>query len=423
MKLPQSLTTVCLALTGLVLIDMGLRKHSFDEPVGPAKAQLTSPPKTAQPAPPSACTWQRAEQQRLPMPEGVAAAHASTLVWLPPTHPDHAKTSLMAFWFAGTRESAADVNIVASRLDRTTGQWSPAFTVVDRHEAGRALGVRLRRLGNPVAWADASGRLHLFVVATGLGGWAASRVLHLQEDNKQADTQPPQRRWTPVRLLPLTPAVPALNTSVLVRTAPMPLADGGALLPVYFELGMKYSAVLRLGPQGQMLGMQRITHRHDVLQPALVPLSETHWLAYHRNQGSSRQMAVSQTTDAGAHWQDMPDALYSNADSSVAALRTQQGSTVMLHNPAEHGRRALWWSEGATPLPSAAWKTHAVIEGDAGEEYSYPSLVQMPATPIAQRPPAEGNTGVATRHGDLWISYTHRRQAIAVERWVPRCEP
>jgi hypothetical protein len=83
----------------------------------------------------------------------------------------------------------------------------------------------------------------------------------------------------------------------------------------------------------------------------------------------------------------------------------------------------LWWSEGATPLPSAAWKTHAVIEGDAGEEYSYPSLVQMPATPIAQRLPAEGNTGVATRPGDLWISYTHRRQAIAVERWVPRCEP
>lgn len=361
------------------------------------------------------------------MPAGVGAAHASSLVVLPPAHPDHARTSVIAFWFAGTRESAADVNIVASRLDRTTGQWSPAYTVVDRQMAGRALGVRLRRLGNPVAWADATGRLHLFVVGTGLGGWAASRVVHLQEDSRHA-----QGLWSPVRILPLTPLVPALNTSVLVRTAPMPLSDGGALLPVYFELGMKYSAVLRLGPQGEMLGMQRITQRHEVLQPTLVPLSETHWMAYHRNQGPSRRMAVSQTTDGGVHWHDLPDAMYSNADSSVAALRTQQGTAVILHNPAEQGRRVLSWSEGRGEVNATTWTTRSVMEGQGAEEYSYPSLVQLPAQPSGaatqsqrapQNPQMPPQPDAAPHPGDLWISYTHRRQAIAVERWVARCAP
>ena len=133
-------------------------------------AQLEPATKDAQ-----TCVWSPESRSVLPMPEGVGAAHASSLLVLPPSHPDHARTAMMAFWFAGTRESAADVSIVASRLDRSTREWSPAFTVVDREQAGRSLGVRLRRLGNPVGWADVQGRLHLFVVGTGLGGWAASR--------------------------------------------------------------------------------------------------------------------------------------------------------------------------------------------------------------------------------------------------------
>ena len=364
-----------------------------------AAAQVTGAQDVAQ-----RCEWSRASRRVLPMPSGVPAAHASSLLVLPPSHPDHERTVMMAFWFAGSRESAADVNIVASRLDRATREWSPAFTVVDRRQAGQALGVRLRRLGNPVGWADAQGRLHLFVVGTGLGGWAASRVVHLQED-----TQQPHGQWLPRGILPLTPLVPALNTSVLVRTAPMPLQDGGALLPVYFELGMKYSAVVRLDPSGQMQPIQRITRRHDVLQPALLPLSAQHWLAFHRNQGPSNRLAVSATTNAGAQWHDMPDAPFSNADSSVAALRSQQGTTVLLHNPAERGRQALWLSDTTQPSDAATWQTRPVIEGAAGEEYSYPSVAEIPRSPQASSP------------NELWLSYTHRRQAIAVERWVADC--
>ena len=367
--------------------------------VGAASARLESGSQGAQ-----SCLWSHVSRRVLPMPPGVGAAHASSLLVVSPSHPDHAQTVLMAFWFAGTRESAADVNIVASKLDRATGEWSPAFTVVDRDQAGRELGVRLRRLGNPVGWADAQGRLHLFVVGTGLGGWAASRVVHLQEDPTQ-----PQGHWRARGILPLTPLVPSLNTSVLVRTAPLPLDDGGALLPVYFELGMKHGAVVRLGPSGEMQAMQRITRRHDVLQPALVPLTSQHWLAFHRNQGPSNRLAVSTTNDAGAHWLDAPDAPFSNADSSVAALRTRNGTTVLLHNPAETGRQALWLSQSPQPTDPATWHTRPVMQGAVGDEYSYPSLAEVPASLQA------GSSG------ELWLSYTHRRQAIAVERWVTHC--
>lgn len=397
MGIERRLVVVGVALAMVLGVDAVRRAQKTPLPAAAARISGAEVPVLS-------CTWSRVSRSVLSMPAGVGAAHASSLLVLPSSHPDHARTAMMAFWFAGTRESAADVTIVASRLDRASGEWSPAFTVVDRHQAGRALGVRLRRLGNPVGWADAQGRLHLFVVGTGLGGWAASRVVHLQENIAN-----PQGLWRPLEVMPLMPSVPSLNTSVLVRTAPMPLEDGGAMLPVYFELGRKYSAVVRLSPRGDMQTLQRITQRHDVLQPALVPVSPRQWWAFHRNQGPTNRLAVSITTDGGEHWQDAPPAPFSNADSSVAALRTDSGTVVLLHNPAEHGRQALWWSQTTKPEDPAAWTTQPVIEGASGEEYSYPSLAALP------------NRLNGQSSSDIWLSYTHRRQAIAVERWQPNC--
>ena len=139
-------------------------------------------------------------------------AHASTLLAMPAGHP----AALQAYWFAGSRESGPDVQIAASQFDRATQQWTPATYVVNRHRAAAVLGFGLRRLGNPVAWRDGQGRTHLFVVATGLGGWAAGRILHLRQDA-------PQQAFHPLGVLPLSWL---WNTSHLVRAMPLPLADG-----------------------------------------------------------------------------------------------------------------------------------------------------------------------------------------------------
>ena len=161
-------------------------------------------------------------QGHMPMPAGVPAAHASTLLPLPS---DEA-AALEAYWFAGSRESGPDVHIVMSEFVRATQQWSPARDVVNRHHAGAELGFGLRRLGNPVAWRDAAGRTHLFVVATGLGGWAAGRVLHLRQDA-------PRHAFRALRVLPLSWL---WNTSHLVRAMPLPLADGGSISAHWFAL-------------------------------------------------------------------------------------------------------------------------------------------------------------------------------------------
>lgn len=339
----------------------------------------------------------------IPMPEGVPAAHASSLVAFPQTHPLHAQKTLAAFWFAGTRESGADVQIASSTYDRASNAWDAPQWVVNRHAVGKDLGIQIRRIGNPVAWADATGRLHLFVVATGLGGWAASRVVHLTE---QAPMQ-----FKVVRTLPLTASVPAFNTSTLVRTVPLPLSDGGAVLPLYFEIGIKYGVVVRLNAAGEMQSITRITQRRDVLQPTLVAHTPTHWSAFMRDYSPTERVAHSETLDAGAHWQDAGNLSLSNPGASIAALRLSSGGLMLAHNPAGRGREVLLLSTSANqPLD---WTTRTLIDGVKADEYSYPTLIEVP--------PTEKTNTSDQGAPDVWLSYTHMRKAIAFKQLRPHC--
>ncbi len=322
----------------------------------------------------------------IPMPQGMAAAHASTLLAMPPAH----AAALTAFWFAGDRESAPNVQIAASQFDRVTQQWTAARLVVDRFAMGQALGFGVRRLGNPVAWADGSGRVHLFVVATGWGGWAASRVLHLRQS--VAGNSLAALAFEPVRVLPLSWL---WNTSHLVRNAPMALDDGGMVLPVYFELGIKYPVALRFDRDGAFQGLARMSRRTHLLQPALVAQSPQKWLALMRDIRPNGKIGVAQTLDGGRHWADLPDLALDNPDAAVAAMAAGDGSLLLVHNPSTNSRGALDLSHSTD---GQHWtRVKALEQGTPPAEFSYPAMAWV--------------------DGSLWVSYTAGRKRIAWQRF------
>lgn len=333
---------------------------------------------------------------QIPMPAQTPAAHASSLLAMP----GESAASVLAFWFAGQRESAPDVRIAFSWFDRAAQAWQPARFVVERAEAGAQLGYGIRRIGNPVAWRDADGRVHLFVVATGLGGWAAGRILHLV----QAGNAPRRAaelnalRFDVRRVLPLSWL---WNTSHLVRTNPLPLADGGMLLPIYFELGIKYPMALHMGPRGEFLGVQRISSRGDLLQPALLALPGGYWRALMRNHGPERRVALAGSDDGGQHWLDMPSLALPNPNASVAAISVGPRAQVLAYNPLDVGRHRL---DIATSANAQDWhNVTSVALGHEGDEFSYPALAW-----------ADGQDG----QPELWLSYTEQRQRIAWARFA-----
>ena len=328
----------------------------------------------------------RRSQGHIPMPANTPAAHASSLVAMPKHH----AAALTAFWFAGSRESGADVQIAASQFDRASQQWLPARFVVNRSQLAEQLGFAVRRLGNPVAWVDAQDRLHLFVVATGLGGWAASRIVHMRQSDDGHDFQ--QLAFEAVRVLPLSWL---WNTSFLVRAAPLPLTDGGMVLPVHFELGLKYPVALRFDAQGEMLGMARISSQKHLLQPTLVPLSATHWLALMRSQHADGKLGVAHTLDAGQHWVDLPNLTLDNPDASVAALALGPGALVLAHNSSPRSRQ--WLDLSASDYGLNWTLAQPLARGGSGDEFSYPAL--------------------AWADDSLWVSYTDQRRRIAWQRF------
>jgi predicted neuraminidase len=321
----------------------------------------------------------------IPMPDGALAAHASNLLAMPADH--HA--AVMAFWFAGDRESAPNVQIAASQFDRATQRWLPARYVINRHAMADALHFGVRRLGNPVAWLDASNRVHLFVVATGWGGWAASRILHVVQRGEGNDLS--QLAFEPVRVLPLSWL---WNTSFLVRNAPLQLADGGMVLPAHFEIGSKHPVALRFDKGGEFQGMVRLSQRKHLLQPTLLAQTPAHWIALMRDTRPDGRITAVQTQDGGQHWSDVPDLRETNPDAAVAGLTLAPGQSLLAHNTSPHSRELLDLSASANGLDWIGLQTLA--HGVPGDEFSYPA--------------------VAWADDALWVSYTDHRRSIAWQR-------
>ncbi|MET0981411.1 MAG: sialidase family protein [Telluria sp.] len=310
----------------------------------------------------------------IPMPQNTPSAHASTLAPVP--------GGMLAFWWAGSRESGPDVKVYAARSAK--GTWGTPWEVASRESLGRALGFGVRRIGNPVAWTAPDGKVHLYVVATGLGGWAASRVVHMVSPDAGVN-------FTVRRVLPLSPL---FNTSVLVRTSPVALANGGWWLPVYFELGIKYPMLMAFDANGEPSRLGRIGARMSTLQPAIVPISTTEVRAWMRDASDEQRVQHAYSRDGGASWQDLPALDLPNHSTSLAALRLSSGEILMLHNHVAAGGSSRSILRLSISKDGHAWRTiDDIASGKAGDEFSYPTMHQV------------GN--------ELHVTYTHQRQAIA----------
>lgn len=386
---PQTLITAVIIALLVLVWDLQIRPDVTLTPAGLPSAVWPAAAGALEVGDAQSASFTLVASGHIPMPPNTPAAHASSLVAMPAS----SAASVLAFWFAGTRESAPDVQIAFSWFDRASQAWQPARFVVNKEVMGAQLGFGLRRLGNPVAWRDVEGRIHLFVVATGLGGWAAGRVLHLKQKSPFADGSKAFAaiEFEAVRVLPLSWL---WNTSHLVRSAPLPLANGGMVLPLYFELGLKYPVAARFDALGEFQGVQRLSHRGDVLQPSLVMQDATHWLALLRDHGPAHKIAVARTANAGLDWADEPSLSLPNPDASVAGLGLAPQWMVLAYNPSTTGRQALALAVSANGQDWRAVTTLA--QGDEKSEFSYPALTWA--------------------DDSLWVSYTDQRQRIAWTR-------
>lgn len=340
------------------------------------------------PPPPAAASTLPATFSAEMLPSAGESAHAATLAQLPDGR-------LVAAWFAGSREGAADVAVWFSTQGKEG--WSRPQAIATRETTAGGTFAYVRKVGNPVLYAE-GGWLHLWYVSVAVGGWAGSSLNHSVSTDHGKSWSKPEKLQTS----------PFANISTLGRTSPIALADGGLGLPVYHEFIAKHGEWLRLSATGQIIDKVRMRHDVRTLQPAVVAFDAQRAIAFLRDAGSgNNKVQVAQTDNGGLSWQAGEALNVPNPNASVAALRLRSGRLLLAGNP-PNGREALllWISadDGKT------WQASRTIETapDAGAEFSYPALL-------------------LGRDGRIHLAYTWRRLGIKhaafSEAWLDEEKP
>ncbi|SES12494.1 sialidase family protein [Pseudomonas sp. NFPP19] len=239
---------------------------------------------------------------------------------------------LMAVWFAGSREGAADVQVRSARFDAQSGEWGAEQVLATRESTRVGTGRYIRKLGNPVIALGPDQRLWMFYVSVSVGGWATSAINLMVSDDLG-------RSWSAPRQLVTSPF---FNISTLVRAAPVFHADGSIGLPVYHEFMGKFAEYLYLSADGAVIDKFRISRGKHSLQPTIVPLDERRAVAMLRYAGDTHhKVLASRTEDAGQTWSEPYPLQPSNPNSSLAAVGTDHQGLLVALNDLQDGRFKL----------------------------------------------------------------------------------
>lgn len=253
---------------------------------------------------------------------------------------------LMAVWFAGSREGAADVQVRTARYDAGSGEWGAEQVLATRESTRDGTQRYIRKLGNPVIALAPDNRLWMFYVSVSVGGWATSAINVMVSDDLGANWSSPRQLVTS----------PFFNISTLVRAAPVFHADGSIGLPVYHEFMGKFAEYLYLSAEGAVIDKFRISRGKHSLQPTIVPLDGKRAIAMLRYAGDTHhRVLASRTEDGGQTWSEPYPLEPSNPNSSLAAVATEDDGLLVALNDLQDGRFKL--SLYGTDAGLSQWRT------------------------------------------------------------------
>jgi predicted neuraminidase len=288
------------------------------------------------------------------------SCHASTI--------EEGKDGLVAAWFGGTREGAADVGIWLSRQEGE--RWTAPVEVATGVQAD---GSRLP-CWNPVLFQPRRGPLLLFYkVGPSPSTWWG--MLRASADGG--------RTWSEARRLPDGILGP-------VKNKPLELEDGTLLSGsssehdgwrVHFERSTDGGTTwTKIGPvnDGKAIG---------AIQPSIL----RHGGARLQAVGRTRQGKLFEvwSEDGGKTWGPLTLTDVPNPNSGTDALTLRDGRHLLVYNHTPRGRTPL---NVAYSRDGRRWEAGPILETEPGE-YSYPAVIQ-------------------TRDGRVHVTYTWKRQRI-----------
>lgn len=308
--------------------------------------------------------------------------------------------TIHSVWFQGTREGGNDVALYSASLDRSSEQWSEPVELLDREQASKEIGRRLKTIGNPVFFTAENGRTWLFFVTVSLFGWSGGDINYkFTDDGGQS--------WSPATRLRVSP-IP--HSGTLVKGAAVQYDDGSIGLPVYRSYDQySFAELVNISADGSVMGTSTISNgTRGALQPSIAAVNDHEAVAMMRYNGDDpKRVERSTSSDAGRTWTTPLKTDLPNPDSALAIMGLSDDSLIMVFNNSTEYRNVL--SLARSLDAGLTWKILNTFEeqesaGEAvSEERSYPFLTR-------------------TSDGQIHLVYTWKRRRIKHiifnEAWV-----
>lgn len=318
----------------------------------------------------------------------------------PPTPQSHASTlvetrdgALLAAWFGGEREGAADVGIWLAR--RGAEGWLPPRRVADGMQNNRMQdNGGPQPAWNPVLFQPAQGPLQLYYkVGPNPRQWWG--MLTVSSDDGA--------HWSAPRRLPDGTLGP-------IKNKPLQLPNGRILAPSSSEDEAGGWRVHIETSDDNGVRWQRGSALNDpaqigAIQPSLLRYRDGCLQALGRSK-QNRVFSVF-SGDDGATWGAMALLDIENPNAGTDAVMLRDGRALLVYNPTLAGKD--WW-EGRGVLAVALsddglrWRRVLTLEDSPKDEFSYPAVIR-------------------TRDGLVHISYTWKRRRIKHVALDPRLLP
>jgi predicted neuraminidase len=303
--------------------------------------------------------------------------------------------ALLAAWYAGSREGAADVAILSAVWQGAN--WSEPQVIVQ---------VTGHSLGQPVFLPRPDGEVWLFyVIIDGLeqrpplrrevdalspvSGWRRAQPFWQRSRDGGETWEAPQQIMD--------------YPGLMFRSHPL-ILPGRILLPVYDENTWQSRMLLSEDEAQSWRLTAPISTPPGNIQPCLAPLSDGRLLAYLRTGGPGGWIWRTTSSDGGVTWKVPTPTDLPNPNSGIDLLGLQSGSLALAYNPSVSQRTPLWVRLAGE---DERWQTQRTLEEGSGE-FSYPALFQA-------------------ADGIIHLVYTYKRQYIQharfTESWLAGEEP
>ena len=338
----------------------------------------------------------RSFQSRFVAPRPGLHVHAACLVEL-------GDGRVRAFWYSGSREGAADVEIHTAVFDPDRGEWGEEKAVATPAGTQRSTWRYVRKVGNPASIRTPDGTLWLFYVTVSVGGWGGSAI-------NAVDSRDDGETWRPARRLVSSPF---LNLSTMVRGEPVAYADGTIGLPVYQNLVGSFGQLLRLDATGAVIDRHRVSEASSCLQPIVLVRSPTEAVALLRNAGAERPNRVIWTdhprrrADLGSARPPAPPQPGRRAVGARIARRPDPGGARTTSRSSATRSRSWSRTTAARPFgPPVGWRTRWPSRELPVDDARYDRTVEELARA----------TDARVRDARPWVDSSRRFMC-----WEPRC--